>query len=126
MKEKRKVIFVEMQEIIEELVETINEHYEKRELQQIKTILGELNPADIAVLLEEFPDNQKLLFFRLLSKEDAADTFVELEPDTQEALIHGISDTELREVLDELYLDDAVDIIEEMPATLRQLLLSVF
>ena len=59
-----------------------------------------------------------MLFFRLLSKEDAADTFVELEGDTQEALIHGISDTELREVLDELYLDDAVDIIEEMPATL--------
>ncbi len=109
---------MEMQEMLEELVETIKEHYEKREFQQIKTIFSELNPADIAVLLEEFPENQKLLFFRLLSKEDSADTFVELDPDTQEALIHGISDTELREVLDELYLDDTVDIIEEMPATL--------
>ncbi len=104
--------------MLEELVETIKEHYEKREFSQIKTILSELNPADIAVLLEEFPENQSLLLFRLLPKEEAADTFVELEPDTQEALIHGITDSELREVLDELYLDDTVDVIEEMPATL--------
>ena len=103
---------------MEELIERIGEHYEKRELSKIKEILSEINPADIAAILEELPENQRLLFFRLLSKEDAADTFVELEGDTQEALIHGISDTELREVLDELYLDDAVDIIEEMPATL--------
>ena len=107
-----------MEEMLEELVETIKEHYEKREFQQIKTILSELNPADIAVLLEEFPDNQRLLLFRILPKEEAADTFVELDADTQEALMHGITDTELREVLDELYLDDTVDIIEEMPATL--------
>ena len=107
-----------MKEMLEELVETIKEHYEKREFQQIKTILSELNPADIAVLLEEFPDNQRLLLFRILPKEEAADTFVELDADTQEALMHGITDTELREVLDELYLDDTVDIIEEMPATL--------
>ena len=103
---------------MEEIVERIEELYEKRSLSEIKAILSEINPADIAVILEELPENQRLLFFRLLSKEDAADTFVELDGDTQEALIHGISDTELREVLDELYLDDAVDIIEEMPATL--------
>ncbi|MBQ9517749.1 MAG: magnesium transporter [Eubacterium sp.] len=102
----------------EELIEQIQNHYENRELSKIKEILSEINPADIAAILEELPENQRLLFFRLLSKEDAADTFVELDGDTQEALIHGISDTELREVLDELYLDDAVDIIEEMPATL--------
>ncbi|MBQ8981326.1 MAG: magnesium transporter [Eubacterium sp.] len=102
----------------EEIVEQIQKHYENRELSAIKEILGDINPADIAAILEELPENQRLLFFRLLPKEDAADTFVELDGDTQEALIHGISDTELREVLDELYLDDAVDIIEEMPATL--------
>ena len=107
-----------MTELREELIQSIEAHYEKRELSQIKLILSELNPADIAEILEEFPDNQRLLFFRLLSKEDAAETFVELDPDTQEALIHKISDVELREVLDELYIDDAVDIIEEMPATL--------
>lgn len=109
---------MELTELRDELIETIKAHYERRELKEIKTVFSELNPADIAEILEEFPDNQKLLFFRLLTKEDAADTFVELEPDTQEALIHGITDTELREVLDELYIDDAVDIIEEMPATL--------
>ncbi len=102
----------------EEIVEQIQKHYENRELSAIKEILGDINPADIAAILEELPENQRLLFFRLLPKEEAADTFVELDGDTQEALIHGISDTELREVLDELYLDDAVDIIEEMPATL--------
>ena len=102
----------------EEIVEQIQKHYENRELSAIKEILGDINPADIAAILEELPENQRLLFFRLLPKEEAADTFVELDGDTQEALIHGISDTELRGVLDELYLDDAVDIIEEMPATL--------
>ena len=109
---------MEMTELREELIESIEQHFEKRELSQIKLILSELNPADIAEILETFPNNQRLLFFRLLKKEDAAEVFVELDGDTQEALIHTFSDNELREVLDELYLDDAVDIIEEMPATL--------
>lgn len=91
--------------------------HKKRKFSQIKMILGEMNPADIAQLLEEFDGEQRLLFFRLLSKEEAADTFVELDGDTQEALIHAFSDSELREVIDELYLDDTVDLIEEMPAT---------
>lgn len=91
--------------------------HKKRKFSQIKMILGEMNPADIAQLLEEFNGEQRLLFFRLLSKEEAADTFVELDGDTQEALIHAFSDSELREVIDELYLDDTVDLIEEMPAT---------
>ncbi|MBQ9227784.1 MAG: magnesium transporter [Eubacterium sp.] len=108
---------MEMEELREELIETIQAHYERRELSEIKLVLNELNPADIAEVLEDFP-NQRLLFFRLLSKENAAETFVELDPDTQETLLHGITDTELREVLDEIYIDDAVDIIEEMPATM--------
>lgn len=103
---------------IEDIIEEIQDLYNKKEFSQIKQLLGEMNPADIAVLFEKFPDNQRLLFFRLLSKEEAADTFVELDGDTQEALIHAFSDSELREVLDELYLDDTVDVIEEMPATI--------
>ncbi len=102
---------------MEEIIEQIEDLYNKRELSKIKQTLAEMNPADIATLFEEFPDSQRLLFFRLLSKEEAADTFVELDGDTQEALIHAFSDNELKEVLDELYLDDAVDVIEEMPAT---------
>lgn len=105
---------MEMDDILEE----IRELYSNRELAKIKELLAEINPADIAVILEEFPKNQRLLFFRLMSKEEAADTFVELDGDTQEELIHAFSDNELKDVLDELYLDDAVDIIEEMPATL--------
>ena len=110
------VIFVEME--LEEIIEEIEALYKNKELSKIKLILGDMNPADIASIIEEFPDSQRLLFFRLLPKEDSADTFVELDPDTQEALIHAFSDAELREVLDELYLDDAVDVIEEMPATI--------
>ena len=62
--------------------------------------------------------------FRLLPKELAAETFVEMEPDAQELLIRGFSDSELREVLDELYVDDAVDIVEEMPANVVRRILS--
>lgn len=102
---------------LETLKAEIEALHKKRKFSQIKMILGEMNPADIAQLLEEFTSEQRLLFFRLLSKEEAADTFVELDGDTQEALIHAFSDSELREVIDELYLDDTVDLIEEMPAT---------
>ena len=103
---------------IEELVEEIQTLYDQKELPRLKQLLTDVNPADIAAIFEEFPSNQRLLMFRLLSKEDAAEVFVELEVDTQESLIHAFSDNELKEVLDELYLDDAVDVIEEMPATL--------
>lgn len=103
---------------LEERIEEIDALCSNKEFSQIKKLLGETNPADIAVIIEQLPSNKRLLLFRLLSKEDAADTFVELDGDTQEALIHAFSDTELREVLDELYLDDAVDVIEEMPATI--------
>lgn len=102
---------------LETLKAEIEALHKKRKFSQIKMILGEMNPADIAQLLEEFTNEQRLLFFRLLSKEEAADTFVEFDGDTQEALIHAFSDSELREVIDELYLDDTVDLIEEMPAT---------
>lgn len=101
----------------EEVVEQIRILYAKKEYAKIKEVLSELNPADIAVVFDEFPENQRLLFFRLLSKEEAAETFVELDTDSQESLIHAFSDAELKEVVDELYLDDAVDVIEEMPAT---------
>lgn len=103
---------------LEEIISEIQTLYANKELNKIKEIFGDMNPADIASVFEEFPENQQLLFFRLLSKESAAETFVELDVDAQEAFIHAFSDNELREVLDELYLDDAVDVIEEMPATL--------
>ncbi|MGN1202115.1 MAG: magnesium transporter [Eubacterium sp.] len=103
---------------LEEIAEEISALYQSKKYSEIKSILTEINPADIAALFEEFPAEQQILFFRLLPKEEAAETFVELDNDTQEAIIRAFSDNELREVLDELYLDDTVDIIEEMPATI--------
>lgn len=89
---------------------------EQKQYSEIKRLLKDMNAADIAVLLEDLPEETIPLLFRLLPKELAAETFVEMESDAQEMLIRGFSDTELKEVVDELYVDDAVDIIEEMPA----------
>lgn len=83
-----------------------------------------MNPADIAAIFEELNDSSIPLIFRLLPKELAAETFVEMEADNQELLIRGFSDNELKEVLDELYLDDAVDIVEEMPANVVKRILA--
>ncbi len=82
----------------------------------IRDILITMNPADIAGVFSGLEESTLPLLFRLLPKELAAETFVEMEPEAQELLIRGFSDSELREVLNELYVDDAVDIVEEMPA----------
>lgn len=92
--------------------------HDEKNIRELKNFLNELNPADIALLLEEISNERKRMFlFRMLTKENAAETFVELDGDTQERLIRSFSDSELKEVLDELYIDDAADIVEEMPAS---------
>lgn len=88
----------------------------KKDFLSIKTMINSLNPADITLLLEECTPEQALILFRLLSKENAADTFVLFDPEMQEHFIASFSENELHEVIDELYLDDTVDLIEEMPA----------
>ena len=103
----------------DEMIEVIDELHRNRNISELKKYLNEINPADIAQLLETVYDERERVFlFRLLTKENAADTFVEFDGDTQENLIIAFSDTELKEVLDEIYIDDAADIIEEMPATI--------
>ena len=82
----------------------------------LRDILSTMNPADIAYLFSDLDEERIPLLFRLLPKELAADTFVEMETEAQELLIRSFSDNELKEVLNDLYMDDAVDIIEEMPA----------
>ena len=82
----------------------------------LRDILVTMNPSDVAGLFRGLEEKQIPLMFRLLPKELAAETFVEMEPDDQELLIQGFSDNELKEVLDELYVDDAADLVEEMPA----------
>ena len=83
---------------------------------RLKQLLSTMNPVDLAGILEEMPQDSLPLVYRLLPKELAAEAFAEMDNDLQEILIQAFSDKELQEVLDELYLDDAVDIIEEMPA----------
>ena len=90
----------------------------------IRDILSTMNPADIASVFDEMEEERLPLLFRLLPKELAAEAFVEMEPEAQELLIRGFSDSELREVLDELYVDDAVDIVEEMPANVVRRILT--
>ena len=90
----------------------------------IRDILITMNPADIAAVFSGVEQEKLPLLFRLLPKELAAESFVEMESEEQEALIRGISDKELRQVMDELYVDDAVDIVEEMPANVVQRILA--
>ena len=90
---------------------------EDKKYATLRDILVTMNPSDVAGLFRDLEDNQIPLMYRLLPKELAAETFVEMDPDAQEILIKGFSDNELKEVLDELYVDDAADIVEEMPAS---------
>ena len=89
---------------------------EAKKYATLRDILSTMNAADIALLFDDLPSSMIPLLFRLLPKELAAMTFVEMESDQQELLIKGFSDSELKDVVDELYIDDAVDIVEEMPA----------
>ena len=98
------------------LFDTVVTLLEQRRYATIRDILNTMNPVDIAALFEDLQSEKTALLFRLLPKETAAETFVEMDEETQELLIHGFSDTELKEIIDELYVDDAVDLIEEMPA----------
>ena len=89
---------------------------EDKKYATLRDILSTMNPSDVAGMFQDLEDKQIPVMFRLLPKELAAETFVEMEPDDQELLIRGFSDNELKEVLDELYVDDAADLVEEMPA----------
>ncbi|MBQ2442212.1 MAG: magnesium transporter [Ruminococcus sp.] len=98
------------------LTETIKVLLEEKKYSTLRDILTTMKPFDIAAVFEELQDEKTPILFRILPKELAAETFVEMDEDTQEFLIHGFSDNELKEVVDELFVDDAVDLIEEMPA----------
>ena len=105
-----------MAERFEIVQKALQKMLEEKKYATLRDILVTMNPSDIAALFADLEEKQIPLMFRLLPKEQAAETFVEMEPDAQELLIRGFSDNELKEVLDELYVDDAADIVEEMPA----------
>ncbi len=97
---------------------------EEKKYSALRDILVTMEAVDIAGVFNGLEEKQIPLMFRLLPKEIAAETFVEMEPDAQELLIRSFSDTELREVLDELYVDDAADLVEEMPANVVRRILA--
>jgi len=98
------------------MTDKILELLEDRKYSELSALLKDLNPADAAVLLDEVPEAKMPILFRMLPKELAADAFAYMDGDSQELLIRGFSDKELDEVMEQLFLDDTVDMIEEMPA----------
>ena len=98
---------------LDQLLELVD----RKQFRRLKDLLSEMNEVDVAEFLDELEPEQQAVVFRLLPKDMAAEVFTYLEDsEDQEKLIGALSDKELREVLDELYLDDTVDIIEDMPA----------
>ncbi|MGN1410039.1 MAG: magnesium transporter, partial [Eubacteriales bacterium] len=107
-----------MAEKIIVLAETITALIESKKYSSIRDILLTMQAVDIAAVFEEIPQQKIPLLFRILPKDLAADTFVEMPSELREYLIRSFSDNELKAVIDELYLDDTVDIVEEMPANI--------
>lgn len=108
-----------------EELKALQEWLTQRHFAQARAWLKQQNAVDIAALFEELPKEQQSAVYRLLPKTLAAEAFAYMEPDTQEILIHGFTDRELAATLDELYVDDTADLLEEMPANVVKRLLRV-
>ena len=98
--------------------------FEKKEYKAIKSIFDTMNPVDTATLLPEFEEKEMVLLFRLIPKENAAMVFTYLEADSQQVLLEAFTDKELKHIMDEMFIDDTVDVIEEMPANVVSRMLS--
>ena len=105
-----------MTERFEIVAQALEKMLDDKKYATVRDILVTMNPADIAAVFADMDEERLPLLFRLLPKETAAETFVEMEPDAQELLIRSFSDNELKQIVDELYVDDAADLVEEMPA----------
>ena len=104
----------DLDELIEELLQLV----EEKKYRQLKAALLELNEVDIALFIEELEPDRTVVVFRMLPKSLAAEVFAELEIEEQEHIINRITDKELSEIMEDLYVDDAVDMLEELPATI--------
>lgn len=98
---------------------------ERKQLKETKDLLLSMNPVDLAEIFEEFDYKELIVLYRLLPKDEAADTFAYMNSSMQEELINGLTDAEIRDVVDEMYLDDTVDMLEEMPANVIDRILTV-
>lgn len=112
-----------MDENVLKLKDEIYTLIESKKFAQLKVIISEMQPADIAEILDEANERDIPVIFRILPKELAAEVFVEFDSDKQELLVNSFNDKELRDVLNELFLDDATDIIDEMPANVAKRIL---
>ena len=97
-------------------IEEIKKLIEEKKFNILKSELRKTNAADIPALLEDLDKEHVVRLFRILSKEQAGEAFSHMEPDMKEKLIHNLTDAELKNVMDELFMDDTVDLIEEMPS----------
>lgn len=98
-------------------VSELKNYLDGHRFRELRSRLMKMNEADIAEFLEELDHNQKVLIFRMLPKELATDVFAFLEADDQEDIINGITDAEIQNIIEDLFVDDAVDMLEELPAT---------
>ena len=105
-------------------VEQIIELLEKHDFKELKEELETMHPVDIVECLEELGKKQRTLVFRLLAKEEAAEVFTDMNSEMREDLINALTDSELEEVMEEMYVDDTVDVLEEMPANVVDRLLA--
>lgn len=97
----------------------------QREYPALKVMLNSMNNVDLASLLENFTEKEYTILFRLIQKEKAAEVFTEMSSSMQETLINAFTRTEIKELFDDMYMDDTVDIIEEMPANVVEQILDV-
>jgi magnesium transporter len=105
-------------------VEEVTKLIEGKKINELRKFLENINSADFPSILENLDEEKTIMVYRLLPKEQAADVFVRLDPDDQERLIKCLTDLEIKNVMNEIYIDDAVDLIEEMPANVVKRILA--
>lgn len=108
----------------DKLVEIIDK-LENKQFASLKPLLAELEPIDIAKIFEQVDDTKIALLFRLLPKDLASEVFVEMNSDDQQVLIKSFTDKELEYIVNDLFIDDTVDIIEDMPSNVVRRILSL-
>ena len=107
---------LDFEAIHEKRTDELTELLDGRDMKQLQRRMEEMNEFDVAEFLTEIEDNRMPMVFRLLSKETAADVFANFDAPEQERIINSITDSELAGIVEELYVDDAVDMMEELPA----------
>ena len=116
MEEMENMEALDYESIQEKVTDELTELLDSRDMKQLQRRMEEMNEFDVAVFLSEIGDNRMPMVFRLLSKETAAEVFANFEVEEQEQIINSITDSELAAIVEELYVDDAVDMMEELPA----------